>query len=77
MSITTRDLSVLSYANGFTLWHLKASADTQTEIAAKGYFDPAADLLADGDLVLVSASDGGKLVHIMSDQNCLVATPCA
>ncbi len=62
-----RNLSVLAYANGFTLWHYKASADTQAEVAARGFFDPGHTLLADGDMVLVSASDGGRMMTVMSD----------
>ena len=63
----TRNLSVLAYANGFTLWHYKASADTQAEVAALGFFDPGHSLLADGDMVLVSANDGGRMMTVMSD----------
>lgn len=68
MSFETRNLSVLAYANGFTLWHYKASADTQAEIAAQGFFDEGATMLADGDMVLVSASDGGRVMTVMSDR---------
>lgn len=63
----TRNLSVLAYANGFTLWHYKASADTQAEVATCGFFDPGATLLADGDMMLVSACDGGRVMTVMSD----------
>ena len=63
----TRNLSVLAYTNGFTLWHYKASADTQAEVAARGFFDPGHTLLADGDMVLVSANDGGRLMNVTSD----------
>ena len=62
----TRNLSVLAYTNGFTLWHYKASADTQAEVAAHGFFDPGHALLADGDMVLVSASDGGRMMTVTS-----------
>ena len=63
----TRNLAVLAYANGFTLWHYKASADTQAEVAAHGFFDPGASLLADGDMLLVSASDGGRVLSVSSE----------
>lgn len=67
MSFETRNLSVLAYANGFTLWHYKASADTQAEVAEHGFFDAGASLLADGDMMLVSASDGGRVLSVGSD----------
>lgn len=53
MAFMPHDLSVLAYANGFTLWHY-ASADADTDAA--GYFDPAADLLRAGDMILATTS---------------------
>lgn len=67
MSFEIRNLSVLAYANGFTLWHYKGSADTQAEVVARGFFDEGATMLADGDMVLVSASDGGRIMTVLSD----------
>lgn len=59
MSYQPRDLSVIGYSNGFTLWHLH-SADGPEDIAAPGYFDDALNLLEPGDFILAnlrSASD--------------------
>lgn len=67
MTFCVRNLSVLAYANGFTLWHYNASADTGAEVGERGFFDAGADMLADGDMVLVSASDGGRMLHVRSD----------
>ena len=77
MSLTIRNLSVLAYANGFTLWHYKAVADTQADVAARGFFDAAADMLADGDMLLVSASDGGRVLFVQSDQDRIVTASAA
>ena len=38
MSFAARDLSVLAYANGFTLWHFTT---TDASVATLGYFDTA------------------------------------
>lgn len=62
-----RNLSVLAYANGFTLWHYKAlhiSAPTRLGC----YFDPASEMLAVGDMILISAPVGGKIVIVTSSR---------
>ncbi len=65
MSFTIRNLSVLAYANSFTLWHYKATASVLAEVFARGYFDGVADMLASGDMVLVSAADGGEVLIVI------------
>lgn len=55
MSFTLRNLSVLNYANGFTLWHQKVN--TFSEALEKDYFNPAHDLLAAGDMVFITSPD--------------------
>ena len=51
--LTIRDLSVLGYANGFTLWHFTTN-DPTDELQAPGYFNEAADMLRPGDLIVVN-----------------------
>ena len=63
MDFTLRNLSVLAYAQGFTLWHYRAAVARAT---AQGFFDPAADMIAAGDMVLVSAADGGRVLFVSS-----------
>ncbi len=58
MAYTAKNLSVLAYANGFTLWHY-TTTDTAAETEAANYFDAAADLLRVGDLILVNADTDG------------------
>jgi len=64
MAFTLRNLSVLAYANGFTLWHYKSGPDALTQAAAKGYFADAADLMAPGDMVMLTSAEGGKIATI-------------
>lgn len=64
MSFAIRNLSVLSYAQGFTLWHYKAGAARLAEVAADGFFDHAADMIAAGDMMMISASDGGRVLVV-------------
>jgi hypothetical protein len=64
MTFAVRNLSVLAYANGFTLWHYKAGADALDQVGGRGYFASAADMLAPGDMMMVSASDGARMLCI-------------
>lgn len=53
MSCDAQNLSVLAYANGFTLWHY-ATKDPASEVDDAGYFDDAADMLRKGDMILAN-----------------------
>lgn len=66
MDFTLRNLSVLAYAQGFTLWHYRAAAAPLARAAGPGFFNPAADMIAAGDMVLVSAADGGRILFVAS-----------
>lgn len=66
MTFAIRNLSVLAYAQGFTLWHYKATGATLASVQARGFFHPAADLVAGGDMILISASDGGAVAFVAS-----------
>jgi hypothetical protein len=65
MAFKSRELSVLAYANGFTLWHYRTEdrlADlldpTLGAFENAGYFGAACDLLCAGDQVLVNLNGG-------------------
>ena len=60
MPFSPRNLSVLAYANGFTLWLYKTS-DRLCDMEDASYFGAAADLVANGDTVMVAAADGARL----------------
>ncbi len=63
-----RNLSVLAYANGFTLWHYKAGKDTLHNASALGYFNDACDMMAVGDMIFVSACDGGGIRMVVTSE---------
>ena len=75
MSFAVRNLSVLAYANGFTLWHYKTNGDALPSVQKPGYFDDAVDMLASGDMLLVSAPDGGKVMCIATAEGRLMTAP--
>jgi hypothetical protein len=74
MAFAIRNLSVLAYAQGFTLWHYRGNLPTLgatlvepaelAEVRAPGFFDPAADMLAQGDMLLVSTRDTGAVLFV-------------
>jgi hypothetical protein len=63
MPFIANDLSVLSAANGFTLWHYRTT-DTRADTEAPGYFSPAADRVRVGDIILVQAIDGTTMLPV-------------
>jgi hypothetical protein len=58
MAYNPSKLSVLAYANGFTLWHYSTS-DSAAAADTAGYFNKAADMLRTGDMILVNVETGG------------------
>jgi hypothetical protein len=67
MAFDPRELSVLAYANGFTLWHYRTRdgrADlTQGDRPAQpdgGYFAAANELLRRGDQIVVNLEGGNR-----------------
>jgi hypothetical protein len=60
-----RELSILAYANGFTLWHYRTNDKPELVLLSEcgnpdytGYFAPACDLLRRGDQIIVSFGGG-------------------
>ena len=59
MAFAIRNLSTHGYSNGFTLWHYRSEVDKLADIDSAGYFNDASDMFTAGDMILVSAADGG------------------
>ncbi len=60
MAFQNKNLSVIAYANGFTLWHYAAN-ETMTTITTAGYFNDVKTLMNAGDMVIINASDKTSL----------------
>jgi hypothetical protein len=58
MTFKASDLSVLAYANNFTLWHY-TSQDNAATIGGTGYFNHAADMLRENDLLIINLDTDG------------------
>jgi len=58
MAFKSKDLSVLAYANGFTLWHY-TTTDTAATVDSADYFNDAADMLRVGDMLFANVDTDG------------------
>ncbi len=58
MAYLSKNLSVLAYANGFTLWHY-ATIDTAADVDTAGYFNNASDMVRVGDMIMANVATGG------------------
>ena len=56
MAFQNKNLSVIAYANGFTLWHYAAD-ETLEAITTAGYFNSVKTLMNIGDIVIINGSD--------------------
>lgn len=76
MAFAARHLSVIAYAAGFTLWHFKAPKDTMDVVVSSNYFRDAADMLTAGDLMMIGASDGARIVSVaLADVETVIVAP--
>lgn len=59
MSLKLSDLSVLAYANNFTLWHYTT---VDAAVTGSNYFDNAADMMNVNDLIIANVDTDGTPV---------------
>ena len=64
MSFKNRNMSVIAFANGFTLWHYKADeGETLKSIVDnQKYFTPIHHLMNVGDIIIINAEETGMRV---------------
>ncbi len=62
MAYQAKNLSVIGYANGFTLWHY-TTPDAAAAVDTAGYFNAAADMLRVGDFIFANCATGGSPAH--------------
>ncbi len=56
MALSLSNLSVLAYANNFTLWHYTT---VDSAVNTGGYFNNASDMMNVGDLIIVNIDTDG------------------
>ena len=62
-----RNLSVLSYAQGFTLWHYRANTANVADVLADGFFTGLGQhlMVIHGDIIHVSCVDGVVTIAVL------------
>ena len=73
MAFQNKNLSVIAYANGFTLWHYAENVALAT-ITASGYFDSVKSLMNNGDIVIINASDKTSIKSIAVSSGVITMT---
>ena len=68
MKFNRKDLNVLAYANGFTLWHYSTPGRIN-EVMRDNYFLAAKEDLGFSDLIIANCADGTALLHIRKDDD--------
>lgn len=58
MAYNPHNLSVLAYANGFTLWHY-GTTDTADQVDSTGYFNTAVEMVRVGDMIMSNCDTDG------------------
>jgi hypothetical protein len=56
MALEATDLSVLAYANGFTLWHYTT---TDASVTVNDYFNTASHMVRVGDMIIANIDTDG------------------
>ena len=74
MAFQNKNLSVIAYANGFTLWHYASAAETMATIGATGYFNDVKTLMNIGDVIIINATDNTAIKKINITENNNVTT---
>ena len=78
MAFAIRDLSVLAYANGFTMWHYKTGKNSLVAVATQNFFADASDMMAVGDMLLVSGAGGATVLCVAATGDAgVIAVPLA
>ena len=58
MAFKNKDMSVIAYANGFTVWHYKTNEDTVKQLIDNSkYFAKLYTLINYGDIIIANLKD--------------------
>ena len=74
MAFSPNKLSVLAYADGFTLWHYKSTGSIEATAATNFWSGDAKRTLHDGDIVIASCSDGFTIMKVKNDDSFVPAS---
>lgn len=64
MAFNNKNLSVVAYANGFTLWHYKTKEENMADIKNDYFPERIISLMACGDIMMINAKDTTEILAI-------------
>lgn len=64
MAFQNKNLSVIAYANGWTMWHYATNNDPMDEITKDEYFAPVHTLMNAGDFICIVANGQACIKYI-------------
>lgn len=67
MAFQNKNLSVLSYANNFTLWYYRT--DDSIQDLMDGYFNTVSNILHEHDCLIINAGNGDYVMFVKSIEN--------
>lgn len=65
LRFSIRRLHVATYADGFTVWVYRDREARLDDVIVPGFFNCAGDAFNVGDWIMVSASDGGRILVVI------------
>lgn len=69
MAFKNKNMSVIAYANGFTIWHYAESDETIHAVDMVNFFGGIWTLMAVGDLINLNAIDGFAQLVVVKIEN--------
>ena len=63
MGLVNKNLSVVAYANGFTIWHYK-TADKLDDLMKNYFTGNVADLMNVNDMFIINAGDQNAILFV-------------
>lgn len=67
MALKNRNLNIIAYDNGWTVWHYKTT-DVLEELL-DGYFNPTATLMNQNDMIVINAGDQNCIMFVKEINN--------
>lgn len=66
MAFENKNMAVIAYADGFTMWHYKTT-DLLIDITKPGYFNDILKISNTGDVVIINAFDGTFIASFVQE----------
>ena len=67
MAFQSKNLNVIAYANGWTMWHYSTS--DKLEDLMDGYFNPVQDLMNVNDMIVLNTADMNCMMFVKEKRN--------